>query len=57
MQSAESICSGRIRRGAVVNFAKTAAALSNRASVSSAALAESASALIKNRYFVIFAIC
>src|SRR5258708_4015020 len=56
MQSAESICSGRIPCGAVVNFAKTAAALPSRAPVSSAALAESAAAVIRNKNFVIFAI-
>lgn len=56
MQSAESICFGRIPCDAVVNFAKTAAALSNRAVISSAALAESATALIKNKNCVTFTI-
>src|SRR4029077_20298839 len=51
-----SICSGRIPCGAVVNFARTAAALSSRAVVSSAALAESATALIKNKNCVTFTI-
>ena len=56
MQSAESICSVRILCSAVVNFAKTAAALSGRAPVSSAALAETTAAVIRNKNFVIFAI-
>jgi hypothetical protein len=56
MQSAESICSGRIPCGPVVNFAKTATALSNRAVASSAARAETATALIKNKNDVTFTI-